>query len=62
MLDLIARFSPRLRAVLALPKEVADVFTAVEDLLHDRTGNPKVQGVLNKMRDIRKKLATIRGD
>ena len=62
MFDLIARFSSRLQAALSALKDVDDVFVAVEDLLHDRAADPKVQRTLNQMRDIRKKLAAIRGD
>ena len=62
MLNLIAKFSPRLTALLSLPREVQDVFVAVEDLIHDRAGDPKVQAVLNEMRDVQRKLAVIRGD
>jgi len=62
MIEFIAKFSPRLQAILALPKELQDVFVAIEDLIHDRAGDPKVQRVLNEMRDVQKKLAMIRGD
>ena len=62
MIEFIAKFSPRLTALLSLPKEVQDIFVAVEDLIHDRAGDPKVQAVLNEMRDVQKKLAVIRGD
>jgi hypothetical protein len=62
MINFIAKFSPRLQAVLALPKELQDVFVAIEDLIHDRAGDPKVQAVLNEMRDVQRKLAMIRGD
>ncbi len=62
MIEFIAKFSPRLQAVLALPKELQDVFVAIEDLIHDRAGDPKVQAVLNEMRDVQRKLAMIRGD
>ena len=62
MIEFIAKFSPRLQAIMALPKEVQDVFVAVEDLIHDRAGDPKVQAVLNEIHDVQKKLAIIRGD
>ena len=62
MIEFIAKFSPRLQAILALPKELQDVFVAVEDLIHDRAGDPKFQAVLNEIRDVQKKLAIIRGD
>jgi len=62
MIEFIAKFSPRLQAILALPKELQDVFVAVEDLIHDRAGDPKVQAVLNEIHDVQKKLAMIRGD
>jgi hypothetical protein len=62
MIEFIAKFSPRLQAIMALPKELQDVFVAVEDLIHDRAGDPKVQAVLNEIHDVQKKLAIIRGD
>ena len=62
MIEFIAKFSPRLNAILNLPKELQDVFVAVEDLIHDRAGDPKVQAVLNEIHDVQKKLAIIRGD
>jgi len=62
LIEFIAKFSPRLQAILALPKELQDVFVAVEDLIHDRAGDPKVQAVLNEIHDVQKKLAIIRGD
>lgn len=62
MIDFIAKFSPRLNAILSLPKELQDVFVAVEDLIHDRAGDPKVQAVLNEIHDVQKKLTIIRGD
>jgi hypothetical protein len=61
MIKFIARFSPRLQAALSLPKEVADIFVAVEDLLHDKGSDPAVQVVLNDIRDLRRKLHGIRG-
>ena len=62
MFDFIAHFSTRLKAALSALKEVEDVFVAVEDLLHDQGADPKVQRVINKMRDIRRKFAVIRGE
>ena len=62
MFDFIAYFSHRLQAALSVLKEIDTVFVAVEDLLHDRAADPKVQRTLNQMRDIQKKLAAIRGD
>ena len=62
MIEFIAKFSPRLQAILALPKELQDVFVAIEDLIHDRAGDPKIQAMLNEIRDVQKKLAMIRGD
>ena len=61
MIRLLAKFSPRLQAVLALPREVADLLVAVEDLLHDKGHDPKVQRALNQIRDLRGKLDGIRG-
>ena len=62
MIEFIAKFSPRLNAILSLPKELQDVFVAIEDLIHDRAGDPKIQAMLNEIRDVQKKLAMIRGD
>jgi len=62
MFDFIAYFSHRLQAALSALKEVDAVFVAVEDLLHDRAADPKVQRTLNQMRDIRRKFAAIRGE
>jgi hypothetical protein len=62
MIEFIAKFSPRLTALLSLPKEVQDVFVAVEDYLHDKGSDPAVQRILNEIRDVQKKLAIIRGD
>ena len=62
MFDLIARFSSRLQAALSALKEVDAVFVAVEDLLHDKGADPKVQRVINEMQDIRRKFAAIRGE
>jgi len=61
MIDFLARFSPRLRAMLTLLREVENLLVAVEDVLHDRGSDPRVQAVLNQMRDVRRKLAVIRG-
>ena len=61
MIEFIARFSPRLRAMLTLLREVENLLVAVEDVLHDRGSDPRVQAVLNQMRDVRRKLAVIRG-
>ena len=63
MIELIAKFSPRLQAILALPKELQDVFGAIEDLIHDQAGRqPRAQAVLNEIHDVQKKLTMIRGD
>ena len=61
MIDFLARFSPRLRSVLALLREVENLLVAVEDVLHDRGSDPRVQAVLNQMRDVRRKFDSIRG-
>ena len=62
MIDFLARFSRRLRAMLTLLREVENLLVAVEDVLRDRNGSdPRVQAVLNQMRDVRRKLAVIRG-
>ena len=60
MFDFIAHFSTRLKAALSALQEVEDVFVAVEDLLHDKGSDPKVQRVLNEIRDVRRKLDGIR--
>jgi hypothetical protein len=62
MIDLIARFSPRLRAVLALLRDVEDLLVVVEDVIHDRGHDPRVQSVLNQMRDVRHQFDRLRGD
>jgi len=62
MFDFIAYFSHRLQAALSVLKEIDAVFVAVEDLLHDKGADPKVQRTLNQMRDVQRKLAVIRGD
>ena len=63
MIEFIARFSPRLRAMLTLLREVENLLVAVEDVLRDRNGSdPRVQAVLNQMRDVRRKFDSIRGD
>ena len=63
MIELIAKFSPRLNAILNLPKELQDVFVAIEDLIHDQAGRqPRAQAVLNEIHDVQKKLTMIRGD
>ena len=62
MFDFIAYFSHRLQAALSVLKEIDDVFVAVEDLLHDKGADPKVQRVINEMQDIRRKFAAIRGE
>ena len=62
MIDFLARFSRRLRAMLTLLREVENLLVAVEDVLHDRGSDPRVQAVLNQMRDVRRKFDSIRGD
>jgi len=63
MIDFLARFSPRLRTMLELLREVENLLVAVEDVLRDRNGSdPRVQAVLNQMRDVRRKFDSIRGD
>jgi len=62
MIEFLARFSPRLRATLALHREVEHLLIAVEDVLHAGNGsNPKVQALLNRIRDTRRKFDAIRG-
>jgi hypothetical protein len=61
ILDFLAQFSPRLRAVLALLREVEDLFVVVEDILHGKGSDPQVQKALNQMRDVRRKFDTING-
>ena len=62
MIEFIARFSPRLRAMLELLREVENLLVTVEDVIHDKGQDPKVQRALNQMRDVRRKLDAIRGD
>jgi hypothetical protein len=61
MIDLLARVSPRFRVVLELLKEIEALLVTVEDVLHDKGSDPKVQKALNQMRDIRRKFDTING-
>ena len=61
MIDLLARFSPRLRAMLELLREVENLLVAALDVLHDRGSDPKVQVVLNEIMDVRRKFDAIRG-
>ena len=62
MIDFIARFSPRLRAMLTLLREVEHLLVAANDVLkHDRGSDPKVQVVLNEIMDVRRKFDAIRG-
>jgi|TARA_R100001530_G_scaffold89578_1_gene62379 hypothetical protein len=61
MIDLLARFSPRLRAMLALLREVEDLLVTVEDVIHDKGRDPKVQRALNQIKDIRRKFNMLRG-
>jgi len=61
MIDLLARFSPRLRTVLELPKEIEDLLVTVEDVIHDKGRDPKVQRALNQIKDIRRKFNMLRG-
>jgi hypothetical protein len=60
MFDFIAYFSTRLKTALSALQEAQDIFVAVEDLLHDKGSDPKVQRVLNEIRDVRRKLDGIR--
>ena len=61
MIDLLARFSPRLRAMLALLRELENLLVVVEDVLHDRNGSdPRVQAVFNRIRDARRGFDAIR--
>jgi hypothetical protein len=62
MIEFIARFSPRLTALLSLPREVEDVFVAIEDLIHDKGSDPAVQRILNEIRDMRRKFTVILGE
>jgi|TARA_R110002051_G_scaffold194729_1_gene262965 hypothetical protein len=67
MLELIAKFSPRLTALLGLPRSINRLLTAIEDVIHDQgvafptTADPKVQIVLNEVKVVRLKLHDIRG-
>jgi hypothetical protein len=61
MIDFLARFSPRLRAMLTLLREVEHLLVAANDVLHDKGSDPKVQVVLNEIHDVRRKFDAIRG-
>jgi len=61
MIDFLARFSPRLRAMLTLLREVEHLLVAANDVLHDKGSDPKVQAVLNEIHDVRRKFDAIRG-
>jgi hypothetical protein len=61
MIDFLARFSPRLRAMLTLLREVEHLLVAANDVLHDKGSDPKVQVVLNEIMDVRRKFDAIRG-
>jgi hypothetical protein len=67
MLELIAKFSPRLTALLGLPRAIERLLTATEDVIHDQgvafpsTADPKVQIVMNEVQAVRQKLNGIRG-
>ena len=61
MIEFIARFSPRLRAMLELLREVENLLVAALDVLHDKGSDPKVQVVLNEIMDIRRKFDMLRG-
>ena len=66
MIRLLARFSPRLTALLALPRSINRLLTAIEDVIHDQgvafptSADPKVQIVLNEVKVVRMKLHDIR--
>tara|TARA_R110000737_G_scaffold254481_2_gene263826 strand:- start:38 stop:244 length:207 start_codon:yes stop_codon:yes gene_type:complete len=66
MIEFIARFSPRLTALLALPRAVERLLNATEDVIHDQgvafpsKADPKVQAVLNEVQTVRRKLHAIR--
>ena len=66
MIEFIARFSPRLTALLSLPRAIDRLLTATEDVIHDQgvafpsKADPKVQTVLNEVQAVRKKLHAIR--
>ena len=59
MLTLIAKFMPKYRALLDLPKEVRDVFNAVDAVLSKYASDPAVQAVRNEIEDVKKKIAKI---
>ncbi len=62
MLEFIARFSPRLEQLMALPRATDRLLTAIEDVVHDQgvafpsSADPKVQIVLNEVKAVRQKL------
>jgi hypothetical protein len=47
--------------MLMLLREVENLLIAVEDVLHDRGSDPRVQAVLNRMRDVRYQFDMLRG-
>ena len=47
--------------MLELLREVENLLVAVNDVLHDKGSDPKVQVVLNEIMDIRRKFDMLRG-
>jgi len=68
MLGFLAQFSQRLQDLMALPRAIDRLLTAIEDVVHDQavafpsTADPKVQIVLNEIKTLRLKLIAIRED
>ncbi len=61
MIELLAKISPRLRAILELPGEVREAFAAVLVVLAKYTSDPDVQAALNEIRDVQIEIAKIIG-
>tara|TARA_R110000824_G_scaffold180212_1_gene360676 strand:+ start:2548 stop:2757 length:210 start_codon:yes stop_codon:yes gene_type:complete len=67
MLEFMAMFSPRLKALLSLPRASARLLAAVEDVIHDQNeafpapnSGVKLQIVKNEVQAVRLKLLCIR--
>jgi len=61
MLNLLAKLSSRLKALLELPQEVEEVFVAVALVLDKYSQDPDIQRVKNEIADVRKKIDAVRG-
>jgi predicted LPLAT superfamily acyltransferase len=61
MLKLLARFSPRLRAILELPTEISEAHKAVRHALNKYAHDAEVQAAVNELKDVTDKVAEIIG-